>query len=76
MSKVYKVSDDGQLTVEAVKSIAREQLSNAPPQLRNHTRRSEKSDRRLRSGRLSTHLLRLRRSEELREGSSRNARCT
>ncbi len=34
MSKVYKVSDDGQLiehlTVEAVKSIAREQLSNAP----------------------------------------------
>lgn len=31
MSKVYKVSDDGQLTVEAVTSIAREQLSNAPP---------------------------------------------
>lgn len=34
MSKVYKVSDDGQLiehlTAEAVKSIAREQLSNAP----------------------------------------------
>lgn len=34
MTKVYKVSDDGQLiehlTDEAVKAIAREQLSNAP----------------------------------------------
>ncbi len=34
MTKVYKVSDDGQLiehlTAEAVKAIAREQLSNAP----------------------------------------------
>lgn len=34
MAKVYRVSDDGQLiealTTEAVKAIAREQLSNAP----------------------------------------------
>lgn len=34
MTEVYKVSDDGQLiehlTTEAVKAIAREQLSNAP----------------------------------------------
>lgn len=34
MAKIYRVSDDGQLiehlTAEAVKSIAREQLSNAP----------------------------------------------
>lgn len=49
MTKIYKVSDDGQLitklTTEEVKAIAREQLaSERAPQFGNHTRRSKERD--------------------------------
>lgn len=81
MSKVYKVSDDGQLiehlTAEAVKSIAREQLSNAPPRNSEITLEEAKSLIAASEADDCQHIcFSFDEARSFVEGSSRNARCT